>query len=126
MTDLKFTKTHEWVHLEGNIGTVGISEYAQHQLGDIVFVELPKVKETLKQASRLGTLESTKAASEIYAPVSGEVIEVNTGLLNNPQWINESPYKQGWMVKVKLNNPAELGTLLDEASYKEFVAKEAH
>jgi glycine cleavage system H protein len=126
MAELKFSKSHEWVKLEGQAATVGITEYAQSQLGDVVFIELPKVGDSLKQFGQLGTIESTKAASELYSPLSGKVIEVNKELVNSPQWVNESPYDQGWMVKVKVENSAELGNLLDEAGYKEFVAKEAH
>ena len=88
MSDLKFTKSHEWTRIEGDIVTTGITDYAQGQLGDIVFIELPKVGEKIKQSSQLGTIESTKAASELYAPISGEVVQVNDELGNNPQWIN--------------------------------------
>ncbi len=123
---MKFAKSHEWVKVEGNIGTVGISEYAQSQLGDIVFIELPEPGDKLTQGSQLGTIESTKAASELFAPISGEVIEVNGELVNNPQWINESPFEKGWIVKIKVKNPAELDNLMDEAAYNEYVEKEAH
>ncbi len=123
---MKFAKSHEWVKVEGGIGKVGISEYAQSQLGDIVFIELPDPGDKLTQGSQLGTIESTKAASELFAPISGEVIEVNGELVNNPQWINESPFEKGWIAKIKVKNPAELDNLMDEAAYNEYVEKEAH
>ncbi len=126
MSDLKFTKSHEWVRVQGDIATVGITDYAQSQLGDIVFIELPKAGEKIKKASGLGTIESTKAASELYAPVSGEVTQVNNDLVNNPQWINESALDKGWMAKVKVEDFAELDSLLDESTYREFVEKETH
>jgi len=125
MSDLKFTKAHEWVRVQGDIATVGITDYAQSQLGDIVFIELPKAGEKIKKASQFGTIESTKAASELYAPISGEVTQINNDLVNNPQWINESAFDKGWMAKVKLEDFAELDSLLDESAYKELVDKES-
>ena len=122
---MKFTKSHEWVKVESGVATVGVSDYAQKQLGDIVFIELPSIGDQLSQSSQLGTIESTKAASELYSPLSGEVIEVNSELVNNPQWINEAPFEKGWMVKVKVDNATELDSLMDEASYKEYVEKES-
>ncbi len=124
MSELKFTKSHEWVKVEGSIATVGITDYAQSQLGDIVFIELPKAGQSLKKSSQLGTIESTKAASELYAPISGEITRINSDLINNPQWINESALDKGWMAKVKLEDPAELDSLLDESAYRELVDKE--
>lgn len=124
MSELKFTKSHEWVRIKEGIVTVGITDYAQSQLGDIVFIELPKLGQNLNKASVLGTIESTKAASELYSPVSGEVIQVNNDLVNNPQWINESALDKGWMAKVKLEDLSELDSLLDESTYKELVNKE--
>ena len=124
MSELKFTKSHEWIRVEGDTAATGITDYAQSQLGDIVFIELPKVGERIKQSSQIGTIESTKAASELYAPVSGEVVQVNSGLVKSPQWINESALDKGWMTKVKLEDPAELDNLLDESAYKELVDKE--
>ncbi len=124
MADLKFTKSHEWIRIEGDVVTTGITDYAQGQLGDIVFIELPKVGERIKQLSQLGTIESTKAASELYAPISGEVIQANDELGNNPQWINESPLDQGWIAKIKIENQVELDNLMDEAAYEEFIGKE--
>jgi glycine cleavage system H protein len=126
MAELKFTQSHEWARIEADTATIGITDYAQSQLGDVVFIELPKPGDKIKKASQFGTVESTKAASELYAPVSGEVVQVNSDLINNPQWINESALDNGWMLKVKLENPAELDNLLDESAYKELVDKEAY
>jgi glycine cleavage system H protein len=123
---LKFSKTHEWAKIEANTAIIGISDYAQKSLGDIVFIELPKPGAKLKANSQFGTIESTKAASELYSPLSGEVIEINKDLINNPQWVNESPQERGWMLKIKVENSNEAVSLMDEAPYKEFVAKEAH
>ncbi|OQX81790.1 MAG: glycine cleavage system protein H [Candidatus Omnitrophica bacterium 4484_70.1] len=121
MSDLKFTKTYEWVKVEGEVATVGITDFAQLELGDIVFVELPTVGEKVNQFARLGTIESTKTASEFFSPLTGEVIEVNNGVVKNPQWINEDPYGKGWLVKLKVDNQAEIDNLLDEQSYKSLV-----
>jgi len=121
MSELKFTKSHEWIRIEGDTVTTGITDYAQSQLGDIVFIELPKVGERIKQSSQIGTIESTKAASELYAPVSGEVVQVNSDLVKNPKWINESPFDKGWIAKVKIENQTEVDNLMDENAYKEFV-----
>jgi glycine cleavage system H protein len=121
---LKFSKTHEWAKIEENIATVGITDYAQEELGDIVFIELPSVGDKLKQFSQFGTIESTKAASELYAPLSGEIIEVNNELVNNPQWINEDPQGKGWMIKIKIEELKEIENLLDEDAYKELIEKE--
>lgn len=125
MSDLRFTKSHEWVRAEGDLAITGITDYAQDQLGDIVFIELPKVGENIKQFSQLGTIESTKAASELYAPISGEIIQVNSELNSNPQWVNESPLDKGWIVKFKIGSQAELSELMDEAAYREFIGEEA-
>jgi glycine cleavage system H protein len=121
-----FNKSHEWVKVDNDIATIGISDYAQSQLGDIVFIELPQIGQKLERFSQLGTIESTKSASEICSPLTGEVVEVNDELVNNPQWINESPFEKGWMVKVKISDPNETSSLLDDASYRELVAKESH
>ncbi|MFH1505135.1 MAG: glycine cleavage system protein GcvH [Candidatus Omnitrophota bacterium] len=126
MSGLKFTKSHEWVKIEGQTVIVGITDYAQHQLGDIVFIELPQTGVKVQKASQLGTIESTKAASELYAPLSGEVIKVNDQLVNNPQWINESSQDKGWMVKIKIENPTELDSLIDEDTYNKYVEEENH
>ena len=123
---MKFSKSHEWASLEGEVATIGISSYAQEQLGDIVFIELPKKGEILEQGTRFGTIESTKTASEVYSPLSGEVIEINNDLINNPQWVNESAHEKGWMVKLRVSNVSELEGLMEEGAYAEFVAEEAH
>ncbi len=124
MAELKFSQSHEWANIDGAAVTVGISGYAQKELGDIVFVELPRIGDKVKQGNRFGTIESTKAASELYAPLSGTVTMVN-GLLNKvPQLINESPLDKGWMVKIRTDDPAEAGLLMNEAEYNEFIAKE--
>ncbi|MFA5271961.1 MAG: glycine cleavage system protein GcvH [Candidatus Omnitrophota bacterium] len=123
---LRFSKTHEWAKIDANVAMIGISDYAQKSLGDIVFIELPKTGAKLKANSQFGTIESTKAASELYSPLSGEVTEINKDLINNPQWVNESPLERGWMFKIKVENNSEADSLMDEAAYKEFVAKEAH
>ena len=116
-----FTKTHEWAHVEGGIATIGISEHAQEELGDIVFIELPGTGDTLIQGERFGTIESTKAASELFAPLNGEVIEVNGTVADSPQLINEDPLGKGWLVKIKVSDPSQLDSLMDESAYKEFI-----
>jgi len=126
MASLKFAKSHEWVKLDSDTATIGITDYAQQQLGDVVFIELPQIGSKAQQNSQIGTIESTKAASELYSPISGQVTEVNSELVNNPQWVNESPADKGWMVKLKVDNPAELDSLLDEDAYKKFVESESH
>ena len=118
MPTIKFTKDHEYVSVDGDIATVGITDYAQSQLGDVVFVELPASGKTLKQGDEAAVVESVKAASEVYAPVSGTVVEINTGLPDSPSDVNEDPLGKGWFVKIKLSNPAELDALMDEAAYQ--------
>ena len=115
----KFTKDHEYIRVEGTTGIVGITPYAQDQLGDIVFVELPTVGKVLKQGDEAAVVESVKAASEIYAPASGTVTEVNAALSGEPGLINSAPETDGWIYKLSLTNPAELDTLLDAAAYAE-------
>lgn len=121
---VKFSKTHEWVKIQDNQATVGITDYAQGELGDVVFVELPAVGDKVTQFSNMGTVESTKIASELYAPVSGEVVEVNNELVNNPQLVNESPMDKGWMVKIKLTNPDEIDNLMSDEEYQQFIEQE--
>lgn len=123
---LKFSKSHEWVKEDAAIATIGITDYAQKQLGDIVFIELPQPGAKLQKSEQLGTIESTKTASELYVPLSGEIVEVNSDLVDNPQWINESPYDKGWLVKLKIANHSELNSLMDESTYRELIAKESH
>ena len=125
MPDMKFTKTHEWVKVEEGIATVGITDHAQSELGDIVFVELPSVGDKVKSKEQFVTVESTKAAAEVYAPVSGEITEINSELTGNPQFINEDPYGKGWIAKIRMDNPDETSELMDEDSYNSFIAKES-
>lgn len=115
---MKYTESHEWIQPVGEIGTVGVSEYAQKELGDIVFVELPKIGADLEAGEEAGVLESTKAAADIYAPVSGTITEVNETLTESPEIINQSPEKDGWLFKMRITNPAELETLLDRSDYE--------
>jgi glycine cleavage system H protein len=122
MSDLKYTKDHEWLRVEGDSATMGISVYAQEQLGDIVYVELPKVGRKVKAAEQIAVVESVKAASEVYAPVSGEVVAVNAKLADDPTLVNSAPTGDGWFVKLKIADPAELAGLMDETAYKAFVA----
>ena len=117
--DLKYSEEHEWVQVEGETAIIGVTDYAQKELGDIVFVELPPIGEHISQSEPFGTVEAVKAVSEIFAPVSGEVIEINEMLENTPQVINQDPYGEGWMVKVKLAIQKELENLLSPDEYKE-------
>ena len=116
----KYTKNHEWVELSGDRAKVGITDYAQQQLGDVVYVELPEVGTTFKQGDPFGSIESVKAVSELYAPVSGEVVEVNTSLKTRPEAVNANPH-ESWMVVVKLTNPVEASDLLDAGQYADLV-----
>ncbi|ALJ35623.1 glycine cleavage system protein GcvH [Azospirillum brasilense] len=122
---IKYTKDHEWVRVEGDVGTVGVSDHAQHQLGDVVFVELPDVGRQLAQGKEAAVVESVKAASDVFAPVSGEVIEANAELENDPSLVNAGAETTGWFFKLRLSNPAELDGLMDEAAYKAFVEGQA-
>ncbi|MBB3263795.1 glycine cleavage system H protein [Azospirillum sp. OGB3] len=122
---IKYTKDHEWVRVEGDVGTVGVSDHAQHQLGDVVFVELPDVGRQLAQGKEAAVVESVKAASDVFAPVSGEVIEANADLENDPSLVNAGAETTGWFFKLRLSNPAELDALMDEAAYKAFVEGQA-
>ncbi len=121
--NLKYTKDHEWLKVEGDTGTIGITEYAQGELGDVVFVELPAVGKALKQHDSFGTIEAVKAVSDLYAPVSGSVAEVNKELEKTPETVNKDPYNAGWMVKIKLSNTSEISGLLDAAGYKALIGK---
>jgi glycine cleavage system H protein len=129
--DLLYTKDHEWVRLSGDRGTVGITDHAQNQLGDVVFVELPDVGTTVETGQRFGTVESVKAVSELYSPVTGEVVEVNKKLtqpetgLPTPELVNTEPYGEAWMIVVKLKNPAAVSSLMDAKQYKAHVESEA-
>jgi glycine cleavage system H protein len=121
--DLKYTKDHEWIKIDGDIGTIGITDYAQGELGDVVFVELPAVGKSLKQHDSFGTIEAVKAVSDLYAPISGSISQINKELEKTPETVNKDPYNAGWMVKIKLSNAAELSGLLDVAAYKALVGK---
>ena len=121
MTQIRYTKDHEYIRVEGEIGIIGISDHAQSQLGDVVFVELPAVGAKMEQGGEIAVVESVKAASEIFAPASGEVVAVNTALENQPSLINEDAVGKGWLFRVKLADPSELETLMDEAAYQEFL-----
>ena len=118
---MRFTKDHEWVRLEGSTVTVGITSHAQQALGDVVFVELPEVGKALKAGDNLAVVESVKAASDVYAPISGEVVEVNAALGEAPETVSESPESGGWFVKIKLTEPAEPEKLMDQAAYEQFL-----
>ena len=121
--NLRYTKDHEWIRVSGSEGTIGVSFFAQKELGDVVFVELPKPGTKLAAGDEFGTIESVKAVSELYAPVSGEVIEVNETLSDNPEIVNEDPYDRGWMLRVKLADESEPGKLMDAAAYRALVGE---
>ena len=122
--DVKYSKEHEWVLVEGNVATVGITDYAQDQLGDIVFVELPAVGDKVSREDAFGVVESVKAVSDIYAPVTGKVLEVNDDLPDNPEILNEDPYGDGWSIKIEMSDPDEIDDLLSSTEYEEYVAEE--
>ncbi|HOA70732.1 MAG: glycine cleavage system protein GcvH [Bacillota bacterium] len=119
--DLKYTKEHEWVKVENGKARVGITAYAQDQLGDVVFVELPEVGTEVKAGAMFGTVESVKAVSDVYAPVSGTIVEVNEALNDAPELVNEEPYEGGWMIVIEMSDPAELDNLMDSADYQKMV-----
>jgi glycine cleavage system H protein len=121
--DLKYTKDHEWIRVEGDTGVVGITEYAQGELGDVVFVELPAVGKTVKRHETFGTIEAVKAVSDLFAPVGGTVLEVNKDLASTPEIVNKDPYGKGWMIKLKIANKADLAELLDAAAYRAQIGK---
>ena len=116
--DLRYTNEHEWIRVEGNRGVVGITFYAQEQLGDVVFVELPKVGTKLEQGKPFGVVESVKTASDLYAPVSGTVVEVNEQLVDQPELVNKDPYGQGWMIAIDLADPSQVNSLLTAEQYE--------
>ena len=123
MPDIKYSKKHEWVLVEGNIGTVGITKYAAEQLGDIVFAEIPDLGKSITSGSEAAVVESVKAASDVYTPVSGEVTEGNAAIVTDPSLINKDPEGQGWFFKVKLSNPSELSLLMNKADYDKYVVE---
>jgi glycine cleavage system H protein len=121
MSSLRFTRDHEWVRLEGDLAVIGITDYAQSQLGDVVYVELPEIGRRVEKGKEAAVVESVKAASEVYAPVSGEVAEVNEAVAADPAKVNADPMGEGWFVKLRLADPGELDGLLDEGAYQKFV-----
>ncbi|MDP2052575.1 MAG: glycine cleavage system protein GcvH [Acidobacteriota bacterium] len=121
-TDLRYTKEHEWIRVEGDTGTIGITDFAQQQLGDVVYVELPEVGSTMTAGQVFGTIESVKAVSELFAPVTGEVVATNGDLKDRPDQVNSKPH-ESWMVKVKMTNPSEAASLMDAAAYEALIAK---
>ena len=119
--DLKYTKDHEWVKIDGDVATVGITDFAQGELGDIVYVEVETLDETLDREEVFGTVEAVKTVSDLYLPLSGEIIEFNESLEDEPENVNTDPYGDGWMIKIKISNPDEIEDLLDEAAYQELI-----
>ncbi len=122
-TELKYTATHEWIKIQDNVGTIGITDYAQEKLGDVVYVELPAKGFTGTKGGNFGSIESVKAVSDLVMPVTGDVAEINPALKDNPQFVNEDPYGKGWMIKIKIKNPQEVNSLLDAKAYQN-VAKD--
>ena len=120
-TQFRYTKDHEWIDAKGDVATIGITDYAQHELGDVVFVELPAAGTALTTGKTFASVESVKAVSEIYAPANGQVIEANAALQSKPESINTDPHGAGWLVKVKLSNPAELNELMDAKAYEDYI-----
>ncbi len=124
--DLKYTREHEWIRVEGDRGRVGITHFAQEQLGDVVFVELPKVGRQLKAMEAFGVVESVKAVSDLYCPVAGQVLEANTALEKQPELVNSDPYGKGWMLVIKIANPKDLNALMDAVAYEALLAEGKH
>jgi glycine cleavage system H protein len=124
MTMLRFTTDHEWIRLEGDLAVVGITDYAQSQLGDVVYVELPEIGRRIEKGKEAAVVESVKAASEVYAPVTGEVAEVNDAIAADPAKVNADPMGEGWFIKLRVSDPKELDGLLDEAAYGQFVEEQ--
>ena len=122
MVDIKFTEDHEWIRVDGDIGTVGITDFAQEQLGDIVFIELPETGTTLGKGEQAGVIESVKAASEIYSPVGGDVVEANTSLTDSPDTVNADAEGSGWFFKIKISKMSEFDHLMDGDAYKQFIS----
>lgn len=125
-TDLRFTKTHEWVRLEGDVATLGITDHAQSELGDITYLELPESGDSISAGTPFGVVESVKAASDIYSPVDGEVVERNDVAIDSPELVNQSPYDQAWLLKVRLADQSQVDTLMDPAEYDSFAEGDAH
>jgi glycine cleavage system H protein len=125
MNNLRYSKEHEWVRLDGEIATVGITDFAQEQLGDLVFVELPDVGKHVQQYGGACVVESVKAASEVYAPVSGEIVDINSALEEEPELVNQSPTQDGWFIKIKISDSSQLEAMMDEVDYNNFIAGQA-
>lgn len=123
--DSRYAKSHEYIHVEGETGTIGITDYAQKELGDVVFVELPQVGTQLEMGDELGSIESVKAVSELFSPVGGEVVEINERLADKPELVNTDPYGDGWMIKIKLGDPTEVDELMNAEEYAEYVETES-
>ncbi len=121
--NLHYSKDHEWVAVDGDVATIGITDYAQHSLGDVVYVELPKVGDTLESHEAFGSVESVKAVSEIFTPIAGEVVEVNDNLNDTPEAVNNDAYGEAWMIKVKMNNPLEADAMLSAVEYEEYLSE---
>jgi glycine cleavage system H protein len=124
--ELRYTESHEWVHVDGDIGTIGITDHAQKQLGEIVYLELPEVGHVFNADEEFGTVESVKAVSELYVPVSGEVVEVNKGAVAEPGIINDDPFGDGWLIKVKLSTDEDVARLMTADAYARYVSEEEH
>ena len=124
LDDVKYVDTHEWIRVDGDVATLGITDFAQHQLSDIVYVEFPEVATTFEKGADVCVIESAKAAGDLVIPLSGEIIEINETLMNQPELINSSPFDEGWILKVKISNPSELDELLTVEEYKDLVSKE--
>ena len=124
--DSRYAKSHEYVHVENGVGTVGITDYAQKELGDVVFVELPQVGSTLEAGDELGSIESVKAVSELFAPVTGEVVEINENLATKPELVNTDPYGDGWMIRIRLSDASEVDELMNAEEYEEYIQTESH
>jgi glycine cleavage system H protein len=122
-SELKYTKDHEWCRIEGDVAVVGITDFAQSELGDVVFLELPESGASAAAGKEFGTIEAVKAVSELFAPVSGKIFEVNTAVADTPETVNQDPYGDGWMIKIKLSDPAEVGGLLDAAAYNRLIGE---
>ncbi|MBP1622211.1 MAG: glycine cleavage system protein [Acidobacteria bacterium] len=123
--DYLYSKDHEWIAVQDSIGTIGITDYAQHELGDVVYVDLPEVGDTFEASEPFGSVESVKAVSEIFCPIGGEVIEVNSKLEESPELINQSPHQNAWLIKIRLNNSEELKELLSAEEYEEYIQEQA-
>ncbi len=123
-SDLRYTKSHEWVKVDGDTITMGVSDFAQSELGDITYLELPEPGESVTQSEPLGVIESVKAASDIYSPVTGEIVEANDQVVDAPESVNSSPYDDAWLVKIKMSDPSQVDGLMDSAAYEKFVEEE--